>query len=365
MLLRRAGRVMQPVITGLGLVTPLGGTARSTWDALLAGRFISDHVPMGQEAGRIGALAEAAAQQAIDEAGWTAEILQSPGTALVVGTSKGRIIENVKWKMENGEGAPLSPFSIFHFPFSIQTGGPRWTLSAACASGLHALIQGTMLLQGGQARRVLVVAAEASVHPLFLGSFRRLGVLASPEVGCRPFDREREGFLMSEAAAAVCLELPEDAGGRECAVVEGMALGADAHHLTGVDPQGRVLQRCLERAAAGRPVDLVQAHGTGTASNDAVELAVIEGTLGNDAPVLYSHKGALGHSLGASGLVSIVLNCLSHRHGLAPPNVRTLNPMPTRLMLERQPVRRAISRSVALAAGFGGAVAAVGLRSAE
>ena len=89
----------------------------------------------------------------------------------------------------------------------LQAGrGPRLIFSAACASGLHALIRGAMLIHSGEAKRVLVAAAEASIHPLFLGSFKRLGLLPRPGVGCRPFDLHRDGFLMSEAAAAVCLE---------------------------------------------------------------------------------------------------------------------------------------------------------------
>jgi 3-oxoacyl-(acyl-carrier-protein) synthase len=291
----------------------------------------------------------------------------------VVGTSKGDVEGIIGGQPHEGEdqirSGPSVPSSFRAFvpPLcSLKTGGPSTTLSAACASGLHALIHAALLLRGGQARRVLVVAAEASVHPLFLGSFSRLGVLAPPQVGCRPFDQERRGFLMSEAAAAVCLESPQDAGGRAIAALEGFALGADAHHLTRGDPRGLVLRRLIGQVLNGRPADLVHAHGTGTIYNDAAELNAIEAAAGGverESPILFSHKGALGHSLGASGLVSVVLNCLSHRQGLVPPNVRTINPMVTRLVLSRDAVKRPIRRSLALAAGFGGPVAAVGLVS--
>ena len=108
-------------------------------------------------------------------------------------------------------------------------------------SGLHALIHATMLIQSGRVKRALVVAAEASVHPLFVGSFRRLGVLPPEGFGCRPFDQDRAGFLMSESAAAVCLEADEihPSRRRGVAPVDRFALGGDATHLTGVDPQAR------------------------------------------------------------------------------------------------------------------------------
>jgi 3-oxoacyl-[acyl-carrier-protein] synthase II len=237
-----------------------------------------------------------------------------------------------------------------------------------------------MMIQSGEASQALVVATEASVHPLFLGSFQRLGVLARPGVGCRPFDRNREGFVMSEAAAAVLLkaqdepESPRPAGRGSSAgssapapiYLDRFALGADATHLTGGDPDARVLRHLLARVIDHRPVDLFHAHGTGTITNDPTELAAIESVLANQPapPALYSHKGALGHSLGAAGLVSVVLNCQAHASGVVPPNVQTRDPLPTaRVTLSPGPVRRPVRRSVAVAAGFGGAMAAVSLVS--
>jgi 3-oxoacyl-[acyl-carrier-protein] synthase II len=251
----------------------------------------------------------------------------------------------------------------------LGTRGPLLTLSAACASGLHALIRASMMIRSGEVRQAVVVATEASVHPLFLGSFQRLGVLAKPGYGCRPFDRNRSGFYMSEAACAVLLEAadPDDRASRSV-FVENFALGGDATHLTGGDPDGRLLRHLLNKVVASRPVDLVHAHGTGTVLNDETELAAIEATVGAWAPdrrpTVYSHKAALGHSLGASGLLSVVLNCQSHATGIIPPNVRTTEPLPTRNLTIGQTItRRQITRSLAMAAGFGGPTAVVSLTS--
>ena len=179
----------------------------------------------------------------------------------------------------------------------------------------------------------MVVAAESSLHALFVGNFQRLGVLPPAGFGCRPFNRDRQGFVMSEAAAAVLLESSEGAPRvgvlRRPIAVEHFGFAGDAAHLTGNDPHARTLRHILARVIDGQQIDLVHAHGTGTETNDATELSALEATLpaGRPQSTLYSHKGALGHSLGASGLVSIVLNCMSHQTGLIPGNVQTPQPL--------------------------------------
>ncbi|MEA2734250.1 MAG: 3-oxoacyl-[acyl-carrier-protein] synthase, partial [Humisphaera sp.] len=258
--------------------------------------------------------------------------------------------------------------------------GPAITMSAACASGLHALIRASMMIRGGEADRVLVVAAEASVHPLFLASFKRLGVLPREGRGCRPFDEDRDGFLMSEAAAAVCLEMVEsDRLPQAYARVERHALGGDATHMTGGDPAGATLRNLLARVVDDRPVDLIHAHGTGTTFNDPIELAALNDSCGEWSPSIYSHKGALGHSLGAAGLISVVLNCVMHAENIVPPNVQTPNPLrpimhvmlsstsgeiaAKQVRINREATAQPIRRSVAIAAGFGGPTAVVSLVS--
>jgi 3-oxoacyl-[acyl-carrier-protein] synthase II len=250
--------------------------------------------------------------------------------------------------------------------FDMQ-GGPRLTLSAACASGLHALIRAALLIKSGEAQRVLVVAAESSLHPFFVQSFRRLGVLPPPGLGCRPFDESRGGFLMSEAAAAVCLEAIHADGVAPAAIsLDRFALAGDATHLTASDPQALTLRRLLAQVIDARPLDLIHAHGTGTQINDPLELLAIESVLDErqNPPNLYSHKGALGHSLGAAGLISVVINCIAHQEEMIPPNIRTQSPLPARrVCISGGACNRAIRRSIAIASGFGGAMAVVSLAS--
>ncbi|HSZ54507.1 MAG TPA: beta-ketoacyl synthase N-terminal-like domain-containing protein [Tepidisphaeraceae bacterium] len=351
------------VITGVGLVTPLGAAASETWDALLAGRSIAGHskVPIEFPPGlpRVSHLAIRAANEACGAG-------VPDNAALVVATSKGPVeswlappsrLSDVMGPIDFGLSRVASDVAA-----ALGIGGPRLTVSTACASGLHALIRGVLMIETGEAHRVLVVAAEASVHPLFIGSFLRLGIIAGEEAGCRPFDQSREGFWISEAAAAVLLERadPQKSG----VAVDRVAMAADATHLTRNSDDAVPLARALEQVCAGNPVDLIHAHGTGTLHNDASELAVLEKLAEGQQfrPHVYSHKGALGHSLGATGLVSVAINVLAHQHGVVPPNCRTTRPMPVQnLKLSRVPAPRKIARSVALAAGFGGQIAAVSL----
>jgi 3-oxoacyl-[acyl-carrier-protein] synthase II len=396
-----------PAITGLGLHTVLGDDPRSTWDAILVGRRVVDHtaatIDIGPHRSRVAALAVRVATQAVRDAAWDGAMLADPRTALVVGTSKG---EAESWIIDDRAASHSRTAALINKNAGPSAGGlcpdmgwgvgrlasivakhvrlgagPVITLSAACASGLHALIRGCMMLTTGHADRVLVVAAEASVHPLFIESFRRLGVLPPVGFGCRPFDRNRNGFVMTEAGAAVCLERRWPCPGRHSikssnqrpyVLIDRYAITGDATHITASDPAGRSLRHMLTHVAIGdRPIDFVQAHGTGTVVNDPIELAAIDATVGTVTanvtgrrlPV-FSHKSQLGHTLGASGLVGVVINSLAHRAGTIPGNAWTVDPLPTAACeLSSKAVTTPIHRSLVTAAGFGGAGAVVGLRT--
>ena len=369
-----------PAITGVGLVTPLGNTAAQTWGALLAGRFITDHTRLNAFTGptRVADLAKVAAAEAMAQANWTSQIRSAPDTALILATSKGPVeawlagssgnpdpagsglAESGLAQSSLAESGLADPTTQLARAFSIGP-GPRLTLSAACASGLHALARAALALTSGEASRALVVAVEASAHPLFIASFQRLGVLAPKNHGCRPFDRTRKGFIISEAAAALCLEFSPD---KKLVRLENYRIAADATHLTGSDPEAKSLGAILQQVVGGRPIDFFHAHSTATIINDPIELAAIQQFAGANLPILYSHKAALGHTLGAAGLISVVLNFLSHKSGIVPQNVQSKTPLPMNgLTFSHSPVHRPIHRSVALAAGFGGALGAVTLIS--
>jgi 3-oxoacyl-(acyl-carrier-protein) synthase len=350
-----------PVITGIGLVTPLGRSAPETWNALMSGRSIGDHarVPGFSEADRVAEMALLAANEALGQAGWMEADRERGDCGLFVGTSKGEI---ESWCEPN-------TLSLIHGLSGLEAGlarqlkfgpGPRLTTSSACSSGLHALVRAALAIRAREAQRVLVVAAEASVQPIFISSFKRLGVLAPEGHGCLPFDANRAGFIISEAAAAICLERATETNrGRVMARVDRWAIGADATHLTSGDPYAKALRHLFGRVG-GAPFDLIHAHATGTSVNDPAELSAIETIAGESRPVLYSHKAALGHSLGAAGLISVVINCLCHIHGRVPANVRSTSPLPMKdLQFSNNCVDRRISRSLAIAAGFGGPLAVV------
>jgi 3-oxoacyl-[acyl-carrier-protein] synthase II len=313
---------------------------------------------------RVHRLALGAADEALRDARWGDRPADPHRTATIVGTSKGAV---EAWMTALPVGG-LSETAARVRAFFPLLDGPALTTSAACASGLHALIRAAMMIRGGEADRVLVVAAEASVHPLFIASFKRLGVLPPEGHGCRPFDADRAGFLMSEAAAAVCLETAEAAARppQAYARIDRFALGGDATHMTAGDPSGSTLRHLLARVVDARPVDLIHAHGTGTMLNDPIELAAFDDLCaGESAPSIYSHKGAIGHSLGAAGLVSVALSCMMHAKRVVLPNVQTKQPIATkRVRITSEARAQATRRSIAVAAGFGGPTAVISLVSA-
>lgn len=396
-------------ITGLGLRTVLGNDVRSTWDAILAGRRVLDHtqsdIALGPYGSRVAAIAADVAGQAVRDAGWHAGTLADPRTGLVIATSKGEVESWIAARSLRNFNATFDHATDQSLGKTCPAGGlgPGWgigrlagvvgshlrmgpgpaiTVSAACASGLHALGRACLMVRFGQVDRVLVVAAEASVHPVFVESFRRLGVLPPAGHGCRPFDKSRAGFVMTEAAAAVCVERVDASRQASSphrqpyAYVDRFAIAGDASHITSSDPTGCTLRRMLDNVIDDRPVDFVHAHGTGTVVNDPVELAAIDETVGRfrnsnfknataDAPVpVFSHKAHLGHTLGAAGLVAVALNCEIHRSGVIPGNIATCEPLPAiNCEVPIDARSQTVGRSLSLAAGFGGAMGSVTLTS--
>jgi len=353
-------------ITGCTLLTPLDGVRASddrpldTWEAIRRGRRVEG--PRSAVAGEFLAgppawdrsirLACCAAQRVISQPPSSQE------TALFCGTSKGPagtllgLLESLTPdEMPTLEAAQQVMLGVGAMGAILgdYLGIRRvHTSVAACASGVFALHQAAQAIWRGEIARAVVIAADASLHPLFEGSFARLGVLAPlDEDGnrrCDPFAEEGRGFFLSEAAAAVVLEAePTNA---PLGFLESTWLGGDGAHLIAADPRADSLRRGLAASIADANPAFIHAHAPGTA-HDAHELAAIRAVAG-DAPHVFSSKRYLGHSLGAAGLVSVALSALCHHHR------QTLagEPIPDR------------STSLTIAQGFGGHLGIVRLRSA-
>jgi 3-oxoacyl-[acyl-carrier-protein] synthase II len=349
-----------PVITGVGLVTPLGVGVAASWTALLAGRHVMQTgvapIERDPSVSRVGQLGLIAVSEALGDA--TPHSMGSTAPALVVGTSKGPADE---WLRDPTTAAGLSTLSddiARRLPFATS---PRLTLSAACASGLHALTRAIQLFESGDTNRAIVVASESSLHPMWHGTFKRLGVLPPPGEVCRPFDTDRHGFLISEAAAAVVLEYREPAPGD--LIITRSIIAADATHLTGSDPDGRSLRHVLKYLSddAG-PVGFVHAHATAT-GNDPIELDAIRAVFGSAQPDVYSHKGAIGHTLGASGLVALAISTQIHRTNVRPPMPTVRAPFDPLIATSTHHFT-SLNASLILASGFGGALAGTRLERA-
>ena len=359
------GMKLPLAITGYALLTPLDAPDRDTWQAIAADQRVEDTrraddrlLDPDTRWDRSIRMGLAAARRALDD-----RELGSDG-ALFCGTSKGPISIALRAleKMRHGEAlcesdarqvamGPSAMGSVLAGELGI---GSVHTSVAACASGMHALHRAAQALWHGECRRALVVAADASLHPLFEGSFARLGVLAPADnTGtrrCDPFSDAGKGFFIAEGAAALLLERRESPrdGPVPQAWLEESWLGADSTGLIAIDPQSHSLRQGLAHCAAdgghAHELAFVHAHATGT-EHDAFELQAIRWALSPTPPV-FSSKGFLGHSLGAAGLVSVVLSIQCHTRG------RTL----------AGEFIEADSTSLTIAQGFGGHIGIVRLR---
>jgi len=417
------------VIDGVGLVTPLGHTAWATFQALLAGRTLADRaerLPEGIEpvqlARALGGvslarnvardpvieLAERAARQAIFEAG------VEPGQApLWLGTSKGAVhalsdaanlVHDQRYfnpEATNSDAwlaAALGPHQYLATQLSRRLGSPLAPHHvAACASSLTALHHAEPSLAAPPTSAIsnqtsdisLVATADAALLPMFIHSYRRLGVLAelTPEVyRQRPLDARRSGFMLSEAGAAVLLRrLPAGQSPRPGQIeLVDTAIAAESHDMVRPAPEMPALRHVAERLMGGRSIDMLHPHLPGTVEHDPTELAIHRDVLeacrdanqagpgqraGPGSPSgLYACKGALGHSLGAAGLSALVLACLCLKTGQRPPMPWLQQPMALDTgngPLPLQPAKQTCSRTGAhaiFATGFGGHTAGAVIR---
>lgn len=410
------------VVTGVGLVTPLGAGRESTWTRLLEGRSglgLIRHIDVDDLPSRIAGLvprsdrpvdngaccdldldrvlpvrerravddfivyAIAAADEALADADWSASDQQSAArTGIVVGSGIGGISAISATAVGLNARGPRDvrplfiPGALINLAagrLSIRYGfsGPILSVATACASGAHAIGDGARLVREGGADVVLAGGAEAPVCRLALAGFSALRALSTrfndaPARASRPWDRDRDGFVMAEGAGMVVLEDYTHARARGAAIyaeVGGYGLSGDAHHITAPPPDGggaaRAMRSALEDARLHpHDVDYVNAHATSTPLGDDVELRAITRVFQTsiDSLSVSSTKSATGHLLGAGGAVEAAFCALAIRDGIVPPTLNLEHPPVdsqlnlTPLHARRRPVRAALSNSF----GFGG-----------
>jgi 3-oxoacyl-[acyl-carrier-protein] synthase II len=355
------------VVTGLGVKTPAGTDVDSFWATVRAGRATAapierfdasdlpvrfagevrdfDPVPYfgpkeARRNDRVTQLGFAAAADALANAG---ELGVDPGRcAVVVGTGVGGIStheHNQHIFIEKGP-ARVSPFTVPMMMANATAGviamqfgwtGPNICIATACAAGANAIGEGVRLIRDGSADVALAGGTEASVTPMTIAAFSRMGALSSrndePELASRPFDAARDGFVIGEGAAFLMVESLERAQGRGAQIygeVAGYGRNADAYHITAPSPGGAGAAACMQLAlddAGLEPgaIGHVNAHGTSTDLNDAAEAEAVRKVFGDDTPPVTSTKGVTGHLIGAAGAAEALASLLSLRDGVVPP----------------------------------------------
>jgi 3-oxoacyl-[acyl-carrier-protein] synthase II len=370
----RPSRVPVAVV-GAGVKTPAGNDVGELWENLCAGRpsaevFEDDRLPPGAAAlvcrvsgfdpaayltpvevrrlDRSHALAIGAAADALGQCG---ELPVPARRAVVCGIGLGAAStyeEQVSRLLEGGVRG-VSPLTIpmvmpssvaAHLSLRFGFGGPCLTVSAACASGAAAIGEGVELLRRGAADIVLAGGVDSLVGYGAMCCFMRLDAMSRnvscPELASRPFDTDRDGFVMGEGAGFVVLQRLEDvsaSGPEPLGLVLGHASSADAHHLVAPSPDGEGGLRCMTLAladAGAQPRDLahVNAHGTSTVLNDRAEAAALTALCAGSCPPVTAVKGSTGHMIAGSGAVEAIASLVSLRHRLVPPvaGLRTIDP---------------------------------------
>jgi 3-oxoacyl-[acyl-carrier-protein] synthase II len=345
------------VVTGLGAVTPLGVGARTLYERWTAGTSgleggegaCSEFEPTdvlsrkeARRADRFTQLAIAAADEALRDAGWDAQLPYDPDMiGSVVGTGIGGIgtIEDNHGVLRDDGARAVSPLAVPLMmgnagaaALSLRHGlqGPVFGVMSACAAGTHAIGTAARMIQHGDADAVVTGGSEAALTPLTRAAFASMSAL-SPTGTSRPFDARRDGFVLAEGAGVLVLEDGEKArarGARILGTIRGYGATGDAHHLTAPDAAGRGGAKAIKMAlrdAGLEPEEIayINAHGTGTPLNDRAETAALKlafGAAAGNVPIS-STKSATGHLLGAAGAIEAVAMLLALRDRIAPPTL--------------------------------------------
>ncbi|MCW2718846.1 beta-ketoacyl synthase [Pseudonocardia sp.] len=408
--------LQEVVVTGLGATTPLGGNVASTWEAMLSGRsgikridgeeheWVTRHelpvkiaAPLAvsptevlprvkaRRLDRCEQVALVAAKEAWDHAG-----LGEPGSqvdperlAVVIGTGIGGAVTLLDQDdlLETGGLRKVSPLTV---PMLMPNGPAAWVgieygaqgavhaPVSACASGAEALAWALRLLRANEVDVVIAGGAEACITGITVAGFVQARTLSlrndEPERASRPFDVDRDGFVLGEGSGIMILERAEFAAARGATVhgrLAGAGITADAHHITGPEPEGRGQSRAIAaavRSAGLDPSDIghVNCHATSTVAGDVGETRAIRKALG-DHPVLTAPKSQLGHMVGAAGAVESIITLLSIKEGIVPAtlNLEKLDPGVELDVVVGEPRKVDLQAAVCDSFGFGGHNAAV------
>lgn len=395
------------VITGLGILAPTGPNVRAAWDSAIAGqsavrhisRFDTSALPVSiaaevqnfdacdllgaktaRQASRFVQFSAVASSEALADAGFDPSTMGAYCGCLI-GVAIGGLgeIEESSCLLKERGAARISPLTL---PYAIpnmasgfvaiqhQLSGPNFSIATACASGSHAIGEAARLIHSGETPMMLAGGAEAAICPLSIASFARMKALSrrndEPQLASRPFDADRDGFVMGEGCGLMVLEDYEHAtqrGARMYAELVGYGLSGDAFHITSPGPEGEGLARAIRGAlTSGRinpeEVHYINAHGTSTQANDMLESQAIQSVLGSNANTvsISSTKGVTGHCLGAAGGIEAVYTVLAITESLVPPtaNLTTADPA---CPLDYTPIaarERSIQIALSNSSGFGG-----------
>ena len=404
------------VVTGLGMVTPLGCGVDVTWANLIAGKsgavhitsfkvddlacqiacqiprgpksegkFTSDDWMEPKESRKVDDFiiyAMAAADQALDDAGWHPETYEEQVTSgVLIGSGIGGLegIEEASLILHERGPRRISPFFIPGRLINLASGqvsirhrlkGPNSSVVTACSTGAHAIGDASRLIALGDADVMVAGGTESPVCRLAIAGFAACRALSTnfndrPTMGSRPYDRDRDGFVMGEGAGIVVLEERDHALARGAKIygeVIGYGLSGDAFHITAPSEDGDGAERCM-RAALKRAgiepgdIDYINAHGTSTMA-DEIELRAVERLVGNAAGrmTMSSTKSATGHLLGAAGAVEAIFSLLAIRDGVAPPTLNLDNPSVTTAidLVPHKAKRMNVDVALSNSFGFGG-----------
>jgi len=400
------------VITGLGLITPIGNTVEDFWNSLLTGKsgaarltafdpsyfscqiaaevknFNPADYMTDKEARRLDPFVQfglAASKLAIENSGLELdkELKDRIGVAIGSGIGGLHTIEReflayIKRGPEKGP-SKITPFLIPMLIANMAAGqvsivyglkGPNTACVTACASGNHAIGDACKIIQRGDADVMIAGGAEGAITEMGFGGFCSLKAVtqrnSEPEKASRPFERDRDGFLMGEGAGIVVLEEYERAKKRGADIyceVAGYGMSGDGYHMTAPDPSGDGAKRCMEAALKDgkiqtTDVDYINAHGTSTKLNDKIETLAIKNAFKDHAKKLAisSTKSMMGHLLGAAGGVEAAVCALALKNGVIPPTINYDNPDPDCDLdyVPNKPRKQKINTAMSNALGFGG-----------